>query len=338
MERTGQLLRTIIPVLILAGLIFSPSALAEEEAQIHIVQPGETLLGLALRYGTTTESLAKANDLRDPNFIRAGQRLTIAKAASPSPSPKPSPTVHTIMAGETLSHIAYKYGVSLQELAAANQLKDLNWIVAGMKLAIPGSGATPPSPKASSYQVQPGDTLSKIALEHSVSVQALAAANNIPDPNRLRAGQVLAIPASNEPPAKTAATPPATKAQPAVSGQEIANLGLSFIGTPYLWGGNTPAGFDCSGLVQYVLGRFGINVPHDVISLYNMSKKVPRPELRPGDLVFFKDTYIPGLSHVGIYIGQDKFVHAPYGGKAVDTNSLGEKYYADRFVGGGRIP
>jgi len=100
-------------------------------------------------------------------------------------------------------------------------------------------------------------------------------------------------------------------------------------GIPYRWGGASPrAGFDCSGLVQYVYGRLGIDLPHYAAGQYGHGRRVSRGSLRPGDLVFFS-----GLGHVGIYAGSGKFIHAPQGGTTVRWSRLsahGSYYGATR--------
>ncbi len=117
-----------------------------------------------------------------------------------------------------------------------------------------------------------------------------------------------------------------------------ASLGLHAVqianhltGIPYRWGGASPrAGFDCSGLVQYVYGKVGIHLPHYAAGQYGHGRRIPRGSLRPGDLVFFS-----GLGHVGIYAGSGKFIHAPRGGTTVRWSRLsahGSYYGATRVV------
>ena len=104
-------------------------------------------------------------------------------------------------------------------------------------------------------------------------------------------------------------------------------------GTPYRWGGASPrAGFDCSGLVQYVYGRVGIELPHYAAGQYGHGRRVSRGALRAGDLVFFS-----GLGHVGIYAGGGKFIHAPRRGTTVRWSRLsshGSYYGARRLLAG----
>ncbi|MEO1784791.1 C40 family peptidase [Thermodesulfobium sp. 4217-1] len=113
--------------------------------------------------------------------------------------------------------------------------------------------------------------------------------------------------------------------------QEIIRTALHLKGVSYRWGGTTPSGFDCSGFVQYVFRINGISIPRDADSQYYDGDKISTSDLKPGDLVFFQ-TYESGPSHVGIYIGDNRFIHAAYHG-GIMVDSLNESYYAERYLG-----
>jgi cell wall-associated NlpC family hydrolase len=100
-------------------------------------------------------------------------------------------------------------------------------------------------------------------------------------------------------------------------GARAARLARTQLGAPYSWGGASPAGFDCSGLVMWVYGRLGISLPHNAAALYGVGRPVVRSALRPGDLLFFS-----GLGHVGLYIGHGRMIHAPQSGRTVEIQSL----------------
>lgn len=118
-------------------------------------------------------------------------------------------------------------------------------------------------------------------------------------------------------------------------GQQIADLGLQYIGTPYVWGGTTTSGFDCSGFTQYVFRQMGYSLNRTAAQQLNNGYAVT--DLQPGDLVFFNNTYSTSAaaSHVGIYIGNNQFVHSASGG--VKVTSLSDSYYASRYIGARRI-
>ncbi|MFK7886292.1 MAG: C40 family peptidase [Gammaproteobacteria bacterium] len=108
------------------------------------------------------------------------------------------------------------------------------------------------------------------------------------------------------------------------------------IGTPYRWGGADLEGFDCSGLVQFSYAQAKLRVPRTTSQQRKVARDISRQALRKGDLVFFD---IEGKdNHVGVYLGDSRFVHAPSSGKRVQSASLQEPYYSERFAGAGRIP
>ncbi len=117
----------------------------------------------------------------------------------------------------------------------------------------------------------------------------------------------------------------------------IVSLAASKIGCPYVWGASGPKAFDCSGLVYYVFSNSGISIPRTSQDQYNSSigTRVSRANLSPGDAVFF-NTY-GSISHVGIYIGGGRFIHAPSTGYTVTIANLDDGYYAQRFAGGKRF-
>ena len=110
--------------------------------------------------------------------------------------------------------------------------------------------------------------------------------------------------------------------------------GRSYMGVPYVWGGEDPSGFDCSGFIQYVYGKHGINLPRTADIQFNVGKVVKRGDEKPGDLVFF-ETYCPGPSHVGIYLGRDYFLHAS-SSRGVTVDRLSGDFFAQRYLGAKR--
>jgi cell wall-associated NlpC family hydrolase len=103
-------------------------------------------------------------------------------------------------------------------------------------------------------------------------------------------------------------------------GARAVRIAAGALGTPYRYGGMSPSGFDCSGLVAYVYGKLGVDLPHNAAAQYAYGRPVSRSQLRPGDLVFFH-----GLGHVGLYVGHGKIIHAPQSGERVEIQSLDER-------------
>ena len=119
-------------------------------------------------------------------------------------------------------------------------------------------------------------------------------------------------------------------------GSRAVHYALQQQGVPYRYGGETPRGFDCSGLVHYAFGKAGKVVPRTTAALHGASVSVSRESLRPGDLVFFR---IDGkMAHVGIYVDDNRFVHAPQSGRVVSVANLESPFYRQAFLRGGRLP
>ncbi|MCZ7545867.1 MAG: LysM peptidoglycan-binding domain-containing protein [Anaerolineae bacterium] len=225
----GMLCALFIVAAILAAI---PVSAQEGTEQTHVVQPGENLFRIAMRYGVTVNDLMAANGLSSPNVVYAGQVLVIpsgaaAASASPAAQPDAAPatepaapeaapeaaaggTTHTVARGETLFSIARQYGLTINAILEANGIDNANRIYAGQTLTIPATNTAAPLPSAGDAQepavaavdtsvsvqhtVGRGETLGRIAQRYGVTVSAVMSANGIADPNRIYAGQTLTIP------------------------------------------------------------------------------------------------------------------------------------------------
>jgi len=212
----------IVVVCTLVAVLVSTSSFAsaapEMEIQrtgstVHIVQWGENLSLIAARYGVTTSAIAQANGIANPNFIYAGQSLTIPGASSsPTTTPSGASGTYVVRAGDTLSGIAYGLGTTVNTLVSLNGLINPNLIYVGQTLKVPGQQQQPSQPSTSCvYVVLGGDNLTRIALKYGTSVWAIAIANNIANPSFIWPGQRLAIPgcssSGGSTPTPAAATP-----------------------------------------------------------------------------------------------------------------------------------
>ncbi|MGH2362057.1 MAG: NlpC/P60 family protein, partial [bacterium] len=252
---------------------------------------------------------------------------------------------HVVKRGETLSSIARSHRVSLGSLTAANSLRNPHALRPGQRLAIPGS-QTPrqavdsrtPS-RATTHVVKPRETLSRIASRYRVSIRELAAVNGINNPDALQRGQRLVIPG---PETRTVLPPLRVVGASAIPsrGQKWASAvvasAMRHMGVRYRWGGMSPRGFDCSGLIGYVMRSVGVRLPRTAAELYVSGRPVSTSELRVGDIVFFETTR-PGPSHAGIYIGNDQFIHASSGFGRVTVTSMDYPYYRPRYLGARRF-
>jgi cell wall-associated NlpC family hydrolase len=145
-----------------------------------------------------------------------------------------------------------------------------------------------------------------------------------PDPSPAPSPVPTPAPAPAPAPAPTPPPPPTTHA-------DAATIAARYLGVPYVWGGASPSGFDCSGLVMYVYAQLGVSLPHYTVAQWNATTPIPVSALEPGDLVFFD-----GLSHVGIYIGNGEFIHAPHTGTVVQIGTLAG-YWAAHLDGARRV-
>ncbi|MGL4771941.1 MAG: LysM peptidoglycan-binding domain-containing protein [Clostridium sp.] len=153
-------------------------------AKYYTVRYGDTLSGIAEKYGTTVDAIASLNGISDPNLIHVGQILKIPSSSGSSPAPSPSPVYYTVKSGDTLSGIAERYGTTVQKLVSLNGISNPNLIYPGQKLIISTS-------VYKSYVVKAGDNLSGIASMLGTTISNLVSLNNISNPNSIFPGQVL---------------------------------------------------------------------------------------------------------------------------------------------------
>jgi murein DD-endopeptidase len=149
------------------------------------------------------------------------------------------------------------------------------------------------------------------------------------------------LPATEVPPSDTGMSVPPLlfpdePDKPISMGNEVAIRAIALIGAPYRFGGGGPNAFDCSGLVRYVYQEIGIDVPRTVSEQLSSAERVSLEDLRPGDLLFFKIGH-SRISHVAIYTGENRFVHAPQTGRPVEIRSFDDSYYRPRLVRAGRF-
>ncbi len=122
-------------------------------------------------------------------------------------------------------------------------------------------------------------------------------------------------------------------------GEQIVSFAMQYQGYPYIYAGEGPYAFDCSGFTMFVINNtLGTPIPHDMVVQYEMGQQVSREALQPGDVVFFANTFRPGMSHNGIYIGGGQFIHAERESSGVKISDLNSDYYSSRWYGAVRFP
>lgn len=247
---------------------------------------------------------------------------------------------HTIKKGDTLSGISKKYKVSVQEIRGLNNLKKTAKLKPGQKLTVK---KTVKKTGPETYTVKKGDNIYRIAKKFNLDVDDLKDTNLL-DSDNLKAGQKLLL--ELEPEAETAQVVNLVEEIKKLSeSEELANMSMSdrlilfakkFLNIPYKFGGSSIMGIDCSAYVQKVYGFVGINLPRSARLQFYEGEVVDRDSLSIGDLVFFR-TYASFPSHVGIYMGNDLFIHASSKDKKVSIGSMNAPYYFKRFIGGKRL-
>ncbi|MGH2319053.1 LysM peptidoglycan-binding domain-containing protein [Planococcus sp. SE5232] len=339
-------MRKIIFTLFAATALTFAIGASDTEASTYTVKPGDTLWKIASSNKVSVDQLLTWNKLSS-NSIHPNQTIKVAAVSTPAAPPQKtsipktptnSATTYTVKAGDTLSHIARVHSTSVSSIQQLNKLSGSN-IQPGQKLTVSGklqpaapavivkTPAAPVISKTSTYRVVSGDTLTNIAQRHGTSVSQLMSLNGMKT-SSIRIGQVLKV--TGESVSKKPVTVSNPVAAPSTSGKvsSLVSIANSFLGTPYKWGGAAPGGFDCSGFIYYVYNQAGISVPRtNTTGLDAISSNVSSPQV--GDFVFFKDTYRPGISHMGIFIGNNSFIHA--GGDRVQITSLSDSYWSKHF-------
>jgi cell wall-associated NlpC family hydrolase/nucleoid-associated protein YgaU len=328
------------------------------------VQEGDTVGQLATQFGVSIWTILSANSLSDPDLIRPGMRLKVLPVNG---------VEHEVQPGESLADIADFYKVDLGPLIDFNALSDPDNLRVGLRLTIPGAerpqpsfslagggNASVPAPAvAAAPSTVSRATTNVAAAQRSAAQSTLAQAKPQAPAAQARpaapAQQAAAKPqarpaavAAAKPQAPAAQSRPNTLSAAAVSapvsvvtggagGGAVVSAAMKHLGARYVFGGTSPAGFDCSGFVWYVHKALGKPVSRGLWGQLNGGPRIALSALQPGDTVFFANTYMPGLSHAGIYIGGGRFIHASDESSGVKISSLSDSYWGPRYIGASRL-
>lgn len=309
--------------------IGDPSAPAMPSTRTYEVQAGDTLANIADVFGVDVSTILSSNGIDDPDTIKPGSELRILPVKG---------IEYAVNPDETLADIAWKYQVDLGLLLDYNDLNDPDMLTVGRKLVLPGgkmrADAVPaPAPIVEAPVARPAAPI----VQAPVVQAPAAAAAPAPKP-------VAAAPAPKpvaQAPAPKPAPAPEPAAEPASSGGggggSVVAAAMKYVGYRYVFGGTSPAGFDCSGFVYYIHNRLGIPTGRGMWQQYNGGAHIPMSALQPGDTVFFANTYMAGLSHDGIYIGGGRFVHASDESTGVTISNLYSSYWQGHYAGATRL-
>lgn len=339
---------------------------AEASSNTYDVKPGDSLWSIALKNNTSVGNLKSWNNLNS-DLIFPNQKLVLSStgtAAKPNTSAsankKPSTSqntstsnsTYTVKSGDTLGAIASRHKTSVSKIASLNNIKNINVLSVGQVLKVNGTAATTPPPSTSkpnttppkapskpatgngsSYTVVSGDTLSHISRKHGTSVTSIMQLNGLKS-HMIYVGQKLTVNGTKNPStgSNAGSTVSNPKPQAPTSGLGVYSTVIKNAkaqqGVPYVWGGATPSGFDCSGFIHYIYNQSGVSIPRtNTVGYHSRSFYVNNPQ--PGDLVFFNNTYQKGLSHMGIYLGNGNFIHA--GSKGITIGNVNDSYWKPKF-------
>lgn len=342
------------------AVIIASSFAGVASASTHEVKSGDSLWKIASKYNISVSKVKELNNLSS-DLIYPKQVLFVTPSTTEKPSENKQNTppvqntkpatanTYTVVSGDNLSKIAARHNISLANLKKWNNLSsDLIYPGQVFKVSATATGSTPapsnpstpnnqtnnPQTNASTYKVVSGDTLGKIARQFGTSVANIKKWNNLSS-DLILVGQTLSLQAN-----AGTSTPPPTTTKPNntntsnntsnnVSGtSSVVEIAKSAVGTKYVWGGSTLSGFDCSGFIYYAFNQSGKKMSRlSAEGYFNRSYYVNKPEI--GDLVFFENTYKKGISHLGIYVGNNQFIHA--GSNGVEISSLSNSYWKSKF-------
>ena len=301
--------RLIIAVLCLTVLTFPTLVFA---AKTHRVKKNETLYSLAKKYHVTVADIKSSNSLVN-NHIKPGVTLIIPlRSASARSDGKSSADTYKVRKGDTLSRIAKKTGVSSRVLKRLNSLSK-NRVKPGQILVLKDVAAeTETRPKvARNAQLRYCDLFSEKDYE-----QSLAELTDSDSSGQVALNKNLELKTDNTKLLRTAA--------------------YGFLGTRYRFGGSSRSGIDCSSFVQQVFRELEVSLPRTAREQFEIGSDVAPGDLQKGDLIFFH-TYASYPSHVGIYLGNNKMIHASSRDRRVVISPMNTAYYRSHFIGAKRI-
>ena len=351
-------------LLILSFIMLFMNPLQALAEGVYIVKKGDSLYRISKLFKIDLEKIKDANSLESIR-LKPGMKLTIPSMEAPAKtvlsrkvvpvqtSQAPSlsrkeknpreMSYHVVKKGDTLASISKKYSVSLRELKELNHIQDTRKLKLDMRLVVRQE-------RPKTYVVKNGDTLSKIAKRFGLKAEDLIDLNEL-EPDELKPGQEILLEAEVDE-ADSKKTPGGiSEAKIMEELKELSDLAAEnpqgvkehllliaqrMLNIPYLLGGNTYWGIDCSAYVQKVFGFLDISLPRTAREQFKLGEKVHKENLSIGDLVFFR-TYATFPSHVGIYLGQEQFIHASSFARRVRIDRIDKPYFVKRFIGAKRL-
>jgi len=337
----------------------------------HTVVPGDTLVGIASTYGTSAAVIAEANNISISSILRAGQELIIPIYRTPPVDVPANETNETIPEPAPVENLSDEI-TPLPDISDLPGNGDTGSELTGWHSEIfdftqiedPEPSSDDPAPVSEGglsidgyfedgipyhlYTIRRGDTLGDVAHQFGVTQSDLRDRNGLDSRSTLRIGRDLKIPLPRPvtPSVNTDSSGSVTWGAPddpigsyegTATGRAVVEEASKYLGTPYVYGGNSlTGGIDCSGFTSAIYSMFGISLYRSARDQATNGYEVAYSELAPGDIVCFHTTR-PGISHVGMYIGDGDFIHSSSYRNGIVISPLDEGYYNDRFVCARRV-
>ncbi|MGD0883970.1 MAG: LysM peptidoglycan-binding domain-containing protein [Thermodesulfovibrionales bacterium] len=359
-------MRRIVCFFVISFFILISNPSGSQADTTYTLKKGDTLYRISKTFRVSLEKIKEANNMTSDN-LKPGVKITIPskqstakRSARSSHTPSSGSVIeknhdaqkddqsqnvqyHIVRRGDTLMSVAKEYSIPVEELRELNNINHSKRLKIGRQLVVKRAG-----PKT--YTVKKGDNIGKVAKRFSITPDEIMDLNEL-DSENLKQGQHLLLEDRDEP-ADTKA-PAATLPEASVSDSiaaaaastELNSLGMKerlilfakkMLNIPYRFGGSSFIGIDCSGYVQKVYSFLNFPLPRTAREQFSIGEPVSKEDLSIGDLVFFR-TYASFPSHVGIYLGNDLFIHASSRGRKVTIDSLETPYYFKRFIGAKRL-
>ncbi len=295
----------------------------------HTIKSGESLYTIAKKNHTTVDRLCKLNGIKKNSILKVGKAIKVptTKNTKVAKHTTKKAVHYTIKSGDTLSGIAQKHHITLAALTKANHLKKDVTLKPGHTLAIPGTSVHHTAKKTGVARKTTKKSDKKLANALKHARGSRIAKVHVKKSRKFTLSDLVF--GSDH-----------FNGKLSKKSKRMIEIAKKKLGRRYVWGATGQRNtFDCSGLTTYVCKANGIKIPRRAIEQSKVGKPVKRSELKPGDLVFFDTSkHRRGyVNHVGIYIGNGKFIHASSAKKKVIITSLKKPFYSQRFKGARRV-
>ena len=318
----------IVRLGLIAPLVSLIVAASAQRTITYTVQPGDSLYTIAHKHGLRLPELLEVNNLRNPHALQVGDQIKIPVKGNAAVSAQRTAQPAAPASGWAEIN---KDRINIRT-APSTDARRITIVDRWTKVQVLGRQGD-----WSRIRLQSG-TIGWVLAKYlsptkppQIPNQVAKRTTNQNATRTARASASRQAQTKSQPTASKTPTTAVADGQPAV-----VRRALGYLGTRYRYGASGARGFDCSGFTSYIYRQHGINLPHNSAAQYRVGKPVSRSELRPGDLVFFR-TRGSRISHVGIYIGDGKFVHASSARGRVRVDTLTSGYYHQRYVGARRI-